>query len=153
MLIFLYIFLAIEIMLPCPRRCINNNKKIVCIQTVAKSRRDLSARAILSYCLWFSFVFVKMLRRNIRRILKYSFIVILLIICGLLFFKSFMTIRDMDSNEVESREKYSGLPKNPDQQKVLFHFHYIYICINCCFLFFYESEFLSSFYANSLWHM
>lgn len=67
-----------------------------------------------------------MLRRNIRRILKYSFIVILLIICGLLFFKSFITFRDIDSNEVESRQKYSGLPKSPDQQKVLFHFHYIY---------------------------
>ena len=59
-----------------------------------------------------------MLRRNIRKILKYSFIAIILIICGLLFFKSFMTIRDIDNNGIESREKYSGLPKSPDQRKV-----------------------------------
>lgn len=42
----------------------------------------------------------------------------LLTICGILFFKAFITMKDIDSKGIEIREKYSGLPKAPDQQKV-----------------------------------
>ncbi len=59
-----------------------------------------------------------MLRRNARKILKYLLISIVILTCGLLFFKSFTTIVDIDNNRIETREKYSGFPQAP-KQKVL----------------------------------
>lgn len=62
-----------------------------------------------------------MLRRNVRKILKYVIIAALIFLSGALFFKSFNSIREFDKNRIETREKYSGLPKAPDLHKVMLH--------------------------------
>lgn len=76
------------------------------------------------------FLTIKMLRRNARKIIKYSLVALVLIICGLLFSKPFLKIRDMDSNQIETREKYSGLPKSPDEQKVIMRYTLLILSVD-----------------------
>lgn len=59
-----------------------------------------------------------MLKRNARKFLKYLFFASLLIIGAIVLLKSFISINDIDVNNIKNQAKYSGLPKAPNKHKI-----------------------------------
>ncbi|GFX76153.1 putative polypeptide N-acetylgalactosaminyltransferase 10 [Trichonephila clavipes] len=59
-----------------------------------------------------------MLKRNARKFLKYLFFASLLIIGAVVLLKSFISVNDIDLNNIKSQAKYSGLPKAPNKNKI-----------------------------------
>lgn len=59
-----------------------------------------------------------MLKRNARKFLKYLVFASVILIGGLVILKSFITVGDIDVNNIKSQEKYSGLPKAPNKHKI-----------------------------------
>ncbi|GFY54643.1 putative polypeptide N-acetylgalactosaminyltransferase 10 [Trichonephila inaurata madagascariensis] len=59
-----------------------------------------------------------MLKRNARKFLKYLFFASLLLIGAVVLLKSFISVNDIDVNNIKSQAKYSGLPKAPNKNKI-----------------------------------